>query len=70
MFVDFFQGLAAHAKGIRFALARRGYLGLAAIPFVLTLLLFGMGFTLFATHSEQLLGLLWARMRPLRPASS
>jgi len=59
MFSDFFLGLAAHARGIRFALARKGYLGLTAIPFLVTLLLYALGFTLFADHSDQLLGLLW-----------
>lgn len=69
MFVDFFKGLAAHATGIRFALARKGYLGLAAIPFLLTLLLYGVGFTLFASHSDQLVGLLW-RPDPASPAGT
>lgn len=59
MFTDFFLGLAAHAHGIRFALARKGYLGLAAIPFLLTVLLYVLGFAVFASHSDTLLGLLW-----------
>lgn len=60
MFVDFFRGLGAHAQGIRFALSRKGYLGLVLIPFLLTILLYILGFSLFASHSDQLLALLGA----------
>lgn len=60
MFADFLKGLSAHVQGIRFALARKSYLGLAAIPFVLTFLLFLGGFSLFAANSDRLLGLFWS----------
>ena len=60
MFVDFFRGLGAHTQGIRFALARKGYLGLVLIPFVLTVLFYILGFSLFASHSDQLLAVLGA----------
>jgi CysZ protein len=59
MFTAFPRGLFAHARGIRFALAHKGYLTLVAVPFALTLLLYVVGFALFATHGDQLLGLLW-----------
>jgi CysZ protein len=60
VFSDFLSGLTAHVRGIRFALARKGYLGLAVIPFVLTSLLFAVGFSLFATHSDQFLAYFWS----------
>ena len=60
MFVDFFLGLGAHVRGIRFALARKGYLGLALIPFLLTVLLYGIGFSLFAANGDRMLALLWS----------
>ena len=60
MFVDFFLGLGAHAQGIRFALARKGYLGMVLLPFALTVLLYVLGFSLFAAHSDRLLALLGA----------
>lgn len=60
MFTTFPKGLAAHVRGIRFALAHKGYLGLCAIPFALTLLLYGLGFWVFASQSDQLLAVLWS----------
>jgi CysZ protein len=59
MFTAFPKGLAAHVRGIRFALANKGYLGLCAIPFALTLLLYGVGFAVFAGTSDQILAALW-----------
>lgn len=64
MFVDFFHGLGAHARGIRFALAHKGYLGLVLIPFILTIVLYALGFSLFATHSDRMLALLGAPATP------
>ena len=60
MLTAFPKGLFAHVRGIRFALSHKGYLALAAIPFVLTLLLYAVGFTLFATNGDHLLALLWS----------
>lgn len=60
MLTAFPKGLAAHVRGIRFALTHKGYLGLCAIPFALTLLLYGLGFWLFATQSDTLLAVLWS----------
>ena len=60
MLTAFPKGLAAHVRGIRFALTHKGYLGLCAIPFALTLLLYGLGFWLFATQSDTLLAALWS----------
>jgi CysZ protein len=59
VFVDFYKGLSAHARGIRFALARKTYLGLAAIPFVVTTVLFAVGFSLFAANGDRLLAYFW-----------
>lgn len=60
MFADFFAGLGAHVRGIRFALDRKGYLGLAIIPFVLTSVLFAVGFFLFVSESDQILAVFWS----------
>jgi CysZ protein len=60
MLTTFPRGLYAHVRGIRFALARKGYLALSLIPFVLTLVLYAVGFGLFTTNGDQLLGLLWS----------
>ena len=59
MLTAFPKGLAAHARGIRFALTHKGYLGLCAIPFGLTLLLYGAGFWVFAAQSDHLLAAVW-----------
>ena len=60
MLTAFPKGLAAHARGIRFALAHKGYLGLCAIPFALALALYGVGFAVFASHGDQMLAALWS----------
>ncbi|MHC1789817.1 EI24 domain-containing protein [Solidesulfovibrio sp.] len=60
MLTAFPRGLAAHVRGIRFALTRKGYLGLCAIPFAVTLLLYGVGFAVFAAYSDQFLAALWS----------
>ena len=60
MLSAFPKGLAAHARGIRFALRHKGYLGLCAVPFALTLLLYGVGFWVFAAHSDRLLAVVWS----------
>jgi len=60
MLSAFPKGLAAHARGIRFALRHKGYLGLCAIPFALTLLLYGVGFWVFAAQSDQILAAVWS----------
>jgi len=60
MLTAFPKGLFAHIQGIRFALAHRRYLLLAAIPFVLTLVLYAVGFGLFASRGDALLALLWS----------
>lgn len=60
MFADFLKGLSAHAQGLRFAMARKRYMGLAAIPFVLTVVLFVGGFSLFAANSDRMLALVWS----------
>jgi CysZ protein len=59
MLTAFPRGLAAHIRGIRFALTHKGYLGLCAIPFSLALILYGVGFAVFASHSDQMLAALW-----------
>ncbi len=59
LIADFPKGAYAHVRGIRFALARKGYLALTAIPFVLTALLFVGAFTLFAANGDRLLELVW-----------
>lgn len=60
MLTAFPKGLAAHVRGIRFALAHKGYLGLCAVPFTLTLTLYGLGFWVFASQSDHLLAVLWS----------
>lgn len=60
MLTAFPKGVLAHVRGIRFALAHKGYLLLAAVPFVLTLVLYALGFSLFAASGDKLLALLWA----------
>lgn len=60
MLTAFPKGLYAHVRGLRFALSHKGYLLLAAIPFTLTLLLYAVGFWIFAANGDQLLGLLWS----------
>ena len=59
MITAFPRGLAAHVRGIRFALANKGYLGLCAIPFALALVLYGVGFAVFAASSDQILAAVW-----------
>ncbi|KHK03501.1 EI24 domain-containing protein [Desulfovibrio sp. TomC] len=59
MITAFPKGLAAHVRGIRFALANKGYLGLCAIPFALALLLYGVGFAVFAASGDQILAAMW-----------
>lgn len=60
MLTAFPKGLAAHVRGIRFALGHKGYLGLCAVPFALTLVLYGVGFWVFAAQSDHLLAVLWS----------
>lgn len=60
MFTAFPRGLYAHIRGFRFALARKGYMALALIPFALTIALYVVAFSLFSANGDQLLGLLWS----------
>ncbi|MEL7639331.1 MAG: EI24 domain-containing protein [Solidesulfovibrio sp.] len=60
MLVAFPQALAAHARGIRFALANKGYLLLVAVPFGLTLVLYLAGFGLLAAWGDRLTALAWS----------
>ncbi|EHJ47498.1 protein of unknown function DUF540 [Solidesulfovibrio carbinoliphilus subsp. oakridgensis] len=59
MLTAFPKGLFAHAKGIRFALAHKGYLAVAVVPFVLTLALFALGLGLVGPGGDWLTGRLW-----------
>jgi len=54
------KGLFAHIRGIRFALAHKGYLVLAAIPFAVTLALYALGLGLLATGGDHLSALIWS----------
>lgn len=55
----FAQGLAFHKKGILFGFKNPSFLGLALLPFVTTLVLYGIGFYLFSSHADSLLNHLW-----------
>lgn len=59
MLTDFPRGLRAHARGVRFALQRKGYLAACLVPFLLTLVLYAVGLALMAANGDHLLGLLW-----------
>ncbi len=56
---DFFVGAGAHAKGLGFALRRKGYLPLVFIPFALTVALYVVGFSVFASNADALLAAVW-----------
>jgi CysZ protein len=60
MFTAFPRGLYAHVRGFRFAMTRKGYMALALIPFALTIVLYVVGFGLFAANGDRLLGLFWS----------
>lgn len=57
---EFAQGLNAHMDGIRFAFANKRYLPLLLVPFLLTLLLYSVGFYTFTLYVDQILNWLWA----------
>ncbi|WP_428567381.1 MAG: EI24 domain-containing protein [Solidesulfovibrio sp. DCME] len=60
MLTAFPKALAAHVRGIRFALAHKGYLLLVAVPFGLTLVLYAAGFGLLAASGDRLTALAWS----------
>ncbi|WP_027184116.1 EI24 domain-containing protein [Desulfovibrio inopinatus] len=57
---DFFRGLSAHISGIRFAFEHKAYLGLIFVPFVLTLILYGVAISLFSGYGEVLAQAIWS----------
>ena len=57
---DFSAGLRAHGAGVRFAFSNKNYLALILIPFVLTLLLFVVGFSVFAAYGDAVLAWFWS----------
>jgi len=59
MFSAFSKGLFAHVRGMRFALAHKGYLALIAIPFFVTVVLYVLGFMLFTANADHMLALVW-----------
>ena len=57
---DFFAGLHAHWKGIRFAFGNPVYLPLVAIPFLLTIGLYVAAVFMLDHYDDVLLGALWS----------
>lgn len=57
---DFTAGLTAHLAGVRHALAHTSLLVLSLLPFGLTILLYVVGFTVFAAHGQAMLALVWS----------
>ena len=57
---DFFAGLHAHWKGIRFAFGNPVYLPLVAIPFLLTIGLYVAAVFVLDHYDDALLGALWS----------
>lgn len=53
------EGPKYHIKGIRFAFKYPSFLVLAALPFIVTLALYVLGFYFFSVHLEGLLQSLW-----------
>jgi CysZ protein len=53
------KALTAHVRGIRFALAHKGYLLLVAVPFLLTVALFVGGFSWLIASGDRLTALIW-----------
>ncbi|WP_300158802.1 EI24 domain-containing protein [Solidesulfovibrio sp.] len=60
MLTAFPRAVLAHARGIRFAFAHKGYLLLALVPFLLTLGIFTAGFWLFAASGDRILAFFWS----------
>ncbi len=56
---DFRQGFASHIKGIRFAFQHLSFMLLAAIPFLITLSLYILGFYIFTQYADDLLHMVW-----------
>ncbi len=57
---DFFCGLNAHLSGIRFAFQHKSYLGLIFVPFLLTLILYGVAISFFSGYGEMLAQTIWS----------
>lgn len=57
---DFSQGLGFHVRGVRFGLKHPGLLGLAVLPFLMTLVLYIFAFHLFTLYAEELLKTIWS----------
>lgn len=60
MLTAFPSGLFAHIRGVRFALAHKGYFALALVPFALNLVLYGLGLGLLGAGGDRLTTLVWA----------
>ena len=56
---DFSQGFRFHGRGMRFGLKHPSLLGLAVLPFLMTVLLYSFAFYLFTVYSEGLLHTIW-----------
>jgi len=56
---DFTQGLGFHGRGMRFGLRHPSLLGLALLPFFVTLILYVFAFYLFTLYAEELLHMIW-----------
>lgn len=57
---NFSSGLSFHGKGVRFGFRHPKLLGLAVLPFLMTLVLYIFAFHLFTLYAEALLQMIWS----------